>query len=27
VIISVEIPKDIPKEKINLFEKLAKEGF
>jgi curved DNA-binding protein len=27
VIISVEIPKDIPKEKIDLFEKLAKEGF
>jgi DnaJ-class molecular chaperone len=27
VIISVEIPKDIPKDKVTLFENLAEEGF
>jgi len=27
VIISVEVPKDIPKDKVKLFEELAKEGF
>jgi len=27
VIISIDVPKDIPKDKAKLFENLAKEGF